>query len=68
MTEIGYARSEFLEKRFTAHIASIEKHLKTLTTWVIRSKMSAYDWRDVGDAAHVDDLLAMACEFLEMEP
>ena len=61
-----------MQESYVAHLASILDHLIKLQNWKSRQLESAerqpIDWRDVGDAAHVDDLLAMACEFLEMEP
>lgn len=59
------------KEHYTAHLSSILDRLIKLQNWKSRQLESAerqpIDWRDVGDAAHIDDLLAMACEFLEME-
>lgn len=60
------------QERYTAYLSSILDRLIKLQNWKSRQLEKAdrpdIDWRDVGDAAHIDDLLAMACEFLEMEP
>lgn len=60
------------QERYTAYLSSILDRLIKLQNWKSRQLDEAerrpIDWRDVGDAAHIDDLLAMACEFLEMEP
>lgn len=60
------------KNHYTAYLASIGERLTKLLDWNLRSQETAddapRDWRDVGDAAHIDDLLAQACEFLEIEP
>lgn len=60
------------QERYTAYLSSILDRLIKLQNWkssqLENAERPSIDWRDVGDAAHIDDLLAMACEFLEMEP
>lgn len=60
------------QERYAEHLTSIGERLTNLLDWNLRAQETIEDaprdWRDVGDAAHIDDLLAMACEFLEMEP
>lgn len=60
------------QERYVTHLESIMDRSIKLLNWKGRQLENAerqpIDWRDVGDAAHIDDLLAMACEFLEMEP
>ena len=68
-----HAQPTAAQESYAAHLASINERIWKLTEWSLGvqetiDNNASIDWRDVGDAAHIDDLLAMACEFLEMEP